>query len=1050
MSSTMSFSAMFSQSPAANHSRNMSSEYSFFPDNHSRSDTSESAYSSIGSPVSDSSRFGQVVGSPFSVSSDERYMLGTPPTVTPEQSLSYPTKSNCPAPTSPTSVDIPAFRSETASPIEKGKGKDRQANANHVESPAVIVADDGNTESALRPSVQGSGVRDTSAVTEPTSDYSSDISNTRPSPLVHSHTYSGPDISTSPYSGGRVSAYDSGRSTPTAPSTASSMHSKISNMRIKLKRKGSSLVDIMSFKNQGTSRSEIKTPEEASRGGSRSRSGSSAAASVLIEGNKTAYSSSAQDRYNSSKKNLRTKSVNKFDFSTSRAGALQFTKKQTGVPTLSPGNDSVFEAGGPVSSPHAITPRAPSGSQPGTANNRRHATPLPAMPKPAIEQTPICLGRVVSESPIAIPLSPLSPPLLDTKHHSRVDALGGSIPDFELLESPPKTTPAFLMIRGAPVSQRVSYFDTKLPPELKLRVLATILDLHKAEHNRAIGNVSEKFSKEERADAARYLGKRWIGDMAGKRELFCISRVSRSWRELAFDGQLWKDVDLHQAVGHIPPSALLTVLAKNQGGYIRNLGLHGWNSLPPRALTFALTDVGGAHCSTVTTRLQRLDLQGCTSLDANTVSFIVRHSPELTWISLRGLTFVSGDIIRRIAVHAKQMQHLDISRCWRLSLLHECIFDEDNSWPALKTLKLGGGVAETGIFQWLARAAPNLETLDVSHSIEIDDDDVKDLVSAPTDSYQEARTQRRTSIQHASTPKDNTTDKELRVVILTPSQANQPGSDFACDGMIPRRVTKLRHVNFSHCPNITQKAASYLAYAVPHMQILEMANVGEMSSDGIVAMLSTTPHIKKIDLEGATQACDRVLAALTYANRQHSVIDQSMPGKELEALSLGHASNITTDGALKLLRACPNLVQLNLEGTPVTDILVKDFIRRRRHSSCLRVTDCRGVNRNVIDAYENTIRYRSGWRGYQAVPMEYSDAAAGQRGKAGPKLDECGDVPVVQSFWGWCKVGRSSGIASQTVSSDINREDAVRSIARLLREAEMQGGAEATRGCSIM
>lgn len=84
------------------------------------------------------------------------------------------------------------------------------------------------------------------------------------------------------------------------------------------------------------------------------------------------------------------------------------------------------------------------------------------------------------------------------------------------------------------------------------------------------------------------------------------------------------------------------------------------------------------------------------------------------------------------------------------------------------------------------------------------------------------------------------------------------------------------------------------------------------------------------------------------------------------------------------------------------------------------------------------------------MPMEYSDAASGQRGKAGPKLDECGDVPIVQSFWGWCKVGRSSGIGSQTVSSDINREDAVRSIARLLREAEMQGGAEATRGCSIM
>lgn len=392
-----------------------------------------------------------------------------------------------------------------------------------------------------------------------------------------------------------------------------------------------------------------------------------------------------------------------------------------------------------------------------------------------------------------------------------------------------------------------------------------------------------------------------------------IQQVSRSWRELAFDGQLWKNVDLHQAVGHIPPSALLALLAKNQGGYIRNLSLHGWNHLPPRALTFALTDVGGAHRSTVTTRLQRLDLQGCASLEPHAVSSIIQHSPDLTWISLRGLPFVSGDILQRIADLAKQLQHLDLSRCWRVSLLDEGIFDENNSWPVLKSLKIGGGIAQTGILECLARAAPDLECLDVSHSSEIDDDDVKDLVSVPIDMYQEALSRRKSGLQHTSSREDNITGMDPRIVTLTPSQANQLGSGFPCNGMIPRRVTKLRHINISHCPNVTQKAAAYLAYAVPHLEILEMANVGEMSSDGIVALLATTPHIKKVDLEGATQACDRVLAALTFANRKHSVLDQPLPGKELEALSLSHASNITTDGALKLLRACPNLVQLNLE-----------------------------------------------------------------------------------------------------------------------------------------
>lgn len=132
----------------------------------------------------------------------------------------------------------------------------------------------------------------------------------------------------------------------------------------------------------------------------------------------------------------------------------------------------------------------------------------------------------------------------------------------------------------------------------------------------------------------------------------------------------------------------------------------------------------------------------------------------------------------------------------------------------------------------------------------------------------------------------------------------------------------------------------------------------------------------------------------------------------------------------------------------MTDVVVKDFIRRRRgRASCLRVTDCRGVNRNAIEAYENHIRYRSGWRGYQAAPLEYCDLKEDTKDGEG-RLAECSNKPVVQSFWGWSKVPRSSGIGNKTVTADVSREDAVRSIARLLREAEVQG--EVNRSCVLM
>lgn len=514
MSSTMSFSAMFAQSPSADHSRNRSSESSFYQNNRSRSDTSESAYSSIGSPVSDSSGFGQVVGSPFSVGSDEQYMLGTPPT--PVHSFTAPSKATSPA---LTSVETDPSGAQTAFRDGKGKGKDRAVSVDPEESPIVLVVDDNNGNSAPRPIVQGSAIIDTSTVTEMRSDHLSDMRHVRPSPLVHSNTYSGPDMSANADSGGRVLTYDySGRSTPTARSATSSIHGKISSMRIKLKRKGSSLIDVMSFKNQSASRSEVNTPDE----------GSSTTSSAFVEEGNTASRIPSQGQHSNSKKNLRTKIANKFDFSASRSGALQFTEKQTRTANLpSPsGTDSSPLGPGPITLSNVLNAGQPSRTSPAAAVDLNPTALLPVMPKTTIDQTPICLGRVVSESPIAIPLSPISPPLLDTNHHSRIDALGGSIPDFERLDSPPNTTPALMTVRAAPISQRVSSFDTKLPPELKLQVFATILDLHKAEHDRAIRNVRATASKEERAYAAKYLNNRWIGEMAGRRELFCISRAS--------------------------------------------------------------------------------------------------------------------------------------------------------------------------------------------------------------------------------------------------------------------------------------------------------------------------------------------------------------------------------------------------------------------------------------------------------------------------------------------------------------------------------------------
>jgi F-box/leucine-rich repeat protein 2/20 len=381
--------------------------------------------------------------------------------------------------------------------------------------------------------------------------------------------------------------------------------------------------------------------------------------------------------------------------------------------------------------------------------------------------------------------------------------------------------------------------------------------------------------------------------------------VSRSWRDLAFDGQLWKDTDFHEAIGHLPPSSLINLLATNQGAYIRNLALNGWRNIPPRSFAFTTSNGGARSSKAVITRLEKLDLQGCTSIDTRTLENIIENSPNLKWLSLRGNRRVNGDVVRAIAFHADQLEYLDLSRCGLVSLLDDGGFEEENSWPALKNLKLCGGPAESGLLGLLALATPNLEMLDVSYSVDIDDDDVRDFVSLPPEGYKEAFRAK------ASSQGSKSSDLVKTSIMLTPAQAGELGSAYPCDGMVPRRVTKLRHLNLSNCPEITQKAASYLAHAVPRLEILEMASVGEMTSDGLVALFETTPMIRKVDLEGATQACDRILAALTPPTGKVSA--DASPGRELEVFAIGHATHITNDGALKLLRACPKLVQVNLE-----------------------------------------------------------------------------------------------------------------------------------------
>lgn len=95
----------------------------------------------------------------------------------------------------------------------------------------------------------------------------------------------------------------------------------------------------------------------------------------------------------------------------------------------------------------------------------------------------------------------------------------------------------------------------------------------------------------------------------------------------------------------------------------------------------------------------------------------------------------------------------------------------------------------------------------------------------------------------------------------------------------------------------------------------------------------------------------------------------------------------------------------------MSDIVVKEFVRRKAKSTSISVVDCRHISRNVVEALERQTRPRRGWRGWQAVPFHYQDGVRPRSGR-----DECTELPIVQSFWTWSKVPRTP--ASLAMSSE--------------------------------
>ncbi|KAJ7146258.1 hypothetical protein C8R44DRAFT_599494 [Mycena epipterygia] len=533
-----------------------------------------------------------------------------------------------------------------------------------------------------------------------------------------------------------------------------------------------------------------------------------------------------------------------------------------------------------------------------------------------------------------------------------------------------------------------NYFDDVLPQELRVYIMLSLIVVHEADHARAVRDGKWTVTK---ASSSR---NKWVGRDKALRELVRLSRVSKSWQALVFDGQIWANLDLH-AFPLLPKSLLLRI-ARAAGSFIQDINIAGHVNLHSGTLievTDSLSALSVRSGSLPFTHLTGINLRGCSAITTRSLHHLLIQSRALERLCLKGLAAVTNTTCDIIGIYCTQLVVLDLGRCTNIdaggirSLATTAA--SRGEYLLLKELRLSGlKHVDDRTMEALGRAAPYLEVLDLSY--------VRQLHNTAVEAFVACRD-------------DDEEDEEdgFKIVCLN---AREAGRNIDEANKYRRRVTRLRHLSLSSCLLLTDTACSNLAHSVPDLEYLELAGIGtSLEDDGLIRLLNTTPLLKRLDLEDASSISDAVIAALTPVSpeeQQSSDGDATSPESPLEHLIISGALEVSDDALLALIRGCTRLTVLEADNTRIGASVLKTFVRtvRRRALADAKIVaiDCRGFGEVLLKDLSAHTRPRRGWRAHGARGLGYLDARDGSVEDFKVGQDECDpERVVVKTFYGW-------------------------------------------------
>ncbi|GAA5982612.1 hypothetical protein JCM11641_002600 [Rhodosporidiobolus odoratus] len=616
-------------------------------------------------------------------------------------------------------------------------------------------------------------------------------------------------------------------------------------------------------------------------------------------------------------------------------------------------------------------PRELTGNTP--PRRRAHSTPSasPALQVPAGDvrsPSPACLG-LASPTPSSYCTAPPSP-------------IVSAVPQLE-----PER-------QSVPPPDRFAL----LPREIQLSILQALVVVCEEDWRRQVrdGMWKGKIARGRWAD----------GRAGGRRELVKMGRVSRLWRSLSLDGQLWSTAPAASQLGpdSVSREALLA-LTRQAGPFVRTLDAHGagatldWQTLSQ--MVHAMSGSGAAK----TTNLRTIDLTSVLAF------FLSLRSRALTRCST-GLHLAH---LRRSVFPHRQLTSASSNHATGTS--GNNILPYEHAWEPLPT---SSDPRRLPLFE-STRGKSSPPTVPSQTPVSRYGPTTTGSRRASPGSNAVAASSRLSSPQSPARPRPSQLGPSLPPTPPFPPPLHPPSAASSPATEQSHRVSSaLRHLNLSACTSLTSGLAS-LAGALPSLEILELSRIGSsLRTEGLCKLLSSTPKLRKVDLEDASEVHDDVL--FTLADRcpslTHLIVSNCTAFTDVEFAAVAHR--------------CTKLRVLEADWTAITDSTAKAFVELTKqraalaqeethaseghrnplvaaeHPAILSILDNRLTSRRISRTVSpEDVRPRTGRRGYWTVVVGFyhdevdevpvPDATASVQGS---NLEECDERRVVvRSFY---------------------------------------------------